>query len=62
MRSEASTHWVSLLELEAFKEYLPRADSNLAATVATGLQPRPSNSVEPRSQSACAGNKITCYK
>ncbi len=42
-------------QLEAFEEYLPRADSNSAATVtlvATGVHP--SYSIESHSQSACA--------
>ncbi len=46
------------------EEYLPRADSNSAATVtlvATGVQLRLSNSVEPHSQSAVPGNEIMLH-
>ncbi len=51
-------------QLETFEEYLPRADSNLVATVtlvATGVQPWPSKSAEHHSQMSLLvpGNEVT---
>ncbi len=59
------TQLYSLYITRGFEEYLPCADSNLAATVAlvaTGVRPRPSNiSLIP--SLLVPGNEITlCYK